>query len=63
MVVSGFDITGLALKLYWLGACIGIGYLGFFFWKAAGIPLVVLVFHFYKPVMVFFQRLVMRRIG
>ena len=46
MVVSGFDITGLALKLYWLGACIGIGYLGFFFWKAAGIPLLFLFFIF-----------------
>ena len=41
--LSGFSFARLYFRLYWLGACVLLGYLGFFFWRAAGIPLVFLL--------------------
>ena len=41
--LSGFSFLDLDFRLYWLGAAFLLGYLGFFFWKAVGIPLLFIL--------------------
>ena len=39
LYVYDFSIADPAFRLYWLAACIAVGYAGFLFWKFLGIPL------------------------